>query len=177
MDEIYGRRGSVETPDRIANMRNPLSLADIMKRSKPATMAPVAVSVSQQQEQPSSSITGSLMQAPPHYLGLAGTQRQPLEEPLMADYCDYLMETFQLTRLGTNCNKLLFDGADLNAEVLYLETRNLELEEEVGLLQSAAEMREAEVRSFLAQAPCHGCKRAASCPSMTPPGRAGGQRA
>jgi predicted nucleic acid-binding Zn-ribbon protein len=58
------------------------------------------------------------------------------------------MDILGLNRLGQNCNKLIFEGsADLSMEILALEKRNFELEEEIGLLKSSTENQMTELQN------------------------------
>ena len=75
------------------------------------------------------------------------TSPQSKERQAPGDYCDYLLDTLGLNRLGKNCNKFLFDGSDLTAEVLELEKRNFELEEEIGMLKSSTENQMTELQN------------------------------
>ena len=123
MDDIYAL-GS--TPDKVKVEKNPIAgKVDILSMRR--------------------SMTGRARwipsQLPPR------TSPAPKDRQVPGDYCDYLLDVLGFNRLGTNCNKLLFDGTDLSAEVLELEKRNLELEEEIGMLKSSTENQMTELQN------------------------------
>jgi len=68
------------------------------------------------------------------------------------DYIDEVLAFLGLSRFRINCNKLLFDGVDLHAEILNMERRNLSLEQELSMWKTSSETQAAELRNEVARA-------------------------
>ena len=123
MDDIYAQGSS---PDKVKLVTNPIGgKVDILSMRRSSTGRARWI--------PS--------QIPPRSSPLPKERQE-------GDTCDYLMDILGLNRLGQNCNKLIFDGsADLSMEILALEKRNFELEEEIGLLKSSTENQMTELQN------------------------------
>ena len=68
------------------------------------------------------------------------------------DYIDEVLAFLGLSRFRINCNKLLFDGVDLHAEILTMERRNLSLEQELSMWKSSSETQATELRNEVVRA-------------------------